>query len=121
MLNFKLDTIDEKCKEVATQIASYKQQAAKYYNKNVQTRNFQVGEWVLRNFFQNMKESGTGKLGANRKDHTKLLESSVMGPTNYSLRTENTSTIAGTTYTFTDITFEFSFLFFLFLHFKTFL
>ena len=33
MLNFELDTIDEKYEEEATQIASYKQQAAKYYNK----------------------------------------------------------------------------------------
>ena len=43
MLNFKLDTIDKQRKAIAAQIASYKQQAARYYNKNVQTRTFQVG------------------------------------------------------------------------------
>ena len=47
MMNFELDTIDEKREVAAARIAYYKQQAAKYYNKNVCTRTFQTGEWVL--------------------------------------------------------------------------
>ena len=35
MLNFELDTIDERREAAATQIAYYKQQATKHYNKNV--------------------------------------------------------------------------------------
>ena len=35
MLNFELDTIDEKRETAAARIASYKQQVARYYNKNV--------------------------------------------------------------------------------------
>ena len=44
MLNFELDTIDEKHQAAAARIASYKQQAARYYNKNVRTRTFQIGD-----------------------------------------------------------------------------
>ena len=44
MLNFELDTIDEKREAAAAQITSYKQQEARYYNKNVRTRIFQVGD-----------------------------------------------------------------------------
>ena len=44
MLNFELDTIDKKREATAARIASYKQQAARYYNKNVRTRIFQVGD-----------------------------------------------------------------------------
>ena len=40
MLNFELDTIDEKHEEAAARISSYKQRMAKYYKKNVLTRTF---------------------------------------------------------------------------------
>ena len=65
MLNFELDTIDKKYEAATTQITYYKQQAAKYYNKNIQTRTFQVGDWVLIKVFQNTKETGARKLGPN--------------------------------------------------------
>ena len=65
MMNFELDIIDEKREAAAAQIAYYKQQAAKYYNKNVYTRTFQTGEWILRKVFQNTKEAGVEKLGPN--------------------------------------------------------
>ena len=51
VLNFELDTIDEKCEAVAVRITHYKQQAAIYYNKNVYMRTFQIGDWVLRKVF----------------------------------------------------------------------
>ena len=44
MLNFKLDTIDKNSEAVVARIASYKQQEARYYNKNVRTRTFQVDD-----------------------------------------------------------------------------
>ena len=65
MLNFELDTIDEKREAAAIQIAYYKQQVARYYNKNICTRTFQVGDWVLKKVFQNTRETGVGKLGPN--------------------------------------------------------
>ncbi|KAL5567200.1 hypothetical protein UlMin_030364 [Ulmus minor] len=42
MMNFELDTFDEKREVEAARIAHYKQQVAKYYNKNVRTRTFQT-------------------------------------------------------------------------------
>ena len=65
MLNFELDTIDKKREAAAARIAYYKQQAARYYNKNIRTRTFQVGYWVLRKVFQNTKETDAGKLEPN--------------------------------------------------------
>ena len=65
MLNFELDTIDEKCEIAVAQIGSYKQKVARYYNKNIRMRTFQVGDWVLRKVFQNTREIGIGKLGPN--------------------------------------------------------
>ena len=65
MLNFELDTIDEKREAAAIRIAHYKQQVARYYNKNVRTRTFQVGDWVLKKVIQNTRETGVGKLGPN--------------------------------------------------------
>ena len=65
MLNFVLDTIDENREVAVARIASYKQQAARYYNKNIQTRTFQVGDWVIGKVFQNTREVCVGKLGPN--------------------------------------------------------
>ena len=65
MLNFKLDMIDEKREVAVTRIASYKQQAARYYNNNIQTRTYRVGNWVIRKVFQNTKEADARILGPN--------------------------------------------------------
>lgn len=102
MLNFELDTIDKKCEEAAAQIASYKLQAARYYNKKFWTRTFQVSNWVLRKVFQNRQERGTGKLGPNWEEPYGITR--IVG--NGALQTENTSTIVGTPYIFADIMFE---------------
>ena len=65
MLNFELDTIDEKREVTVAWIAYYKQKTSKYYNNKIRTRTFQVGDWVLRKVFQNTKEIDAGKLGPN--------------------------------------------------------
>ena len=84
MLNFELDTIDEKCEAAAARITSYKQQVARYYNKNVRIRTFQVGNWVLRKVFQNRKEAGVGKLGPNWEGQYKINQ--VVGNGAYKLQ-----------------------------------
>ena len=85
MLNFELDTIDEKQEATAARIAYYKQQATKNYNKHVRTRNFQVGDWVLRKVFQNTKEAGAGKLGLNWEGPYEVTR--IMGKGAYKLQT----------------------------------
>ena len=74
MLNFELDTINEKREAVAARIIYYKQQVARYYNKNVRTRTFQVGDCVLRKVFQNTKEVGARKLGPNWEGPYKITQ-----------------------------------------------
>ena len=59
-----LDTADELRDIAKIRMASYQQQVAKSYNKNVRIRKFQVGDLVLRKVFQNTKELNAGKLGA---------------------------------------------------------
>ena len=87
MLNFELDIVDEKHEEAATWIASYKQQSAKYYNKNFRTRTFQTGDWVLRKVFQNTKETGVGKLGVNWERLYKITP--IIGNGVYKLHSQN--------------------------------
>ena len=84
-MNFELDTIDEKREAAAARTAHYKQQAAKYYNKNIRTRTFQAGEWVLRKFFQNTKEAGARKLGPNWEGPYEITQ--IIGNGAYKLQT----------------------------------
>ncbi|XP_062088902.1 uncharacterized protein LOC133795468 [Humulus lupulus] len=61
----ELDLLDEKRDKANLRIASYKQMVARHYNKNLRTRAYKVGDYVLRRTFQNTKEAGVGKLGSN--------------------------------------------------------
>ena len=91
MLNLELDTIDENREVAAIQIAHYKQQAARYYNKNVRTRTFQIGDWVLRKVFQNTREIGAGKLGPNWEGPYEIVK--VIGNGAYKLQTPDETRI----------------------------
>ena len=65
LLNHNLDTIDELRDKAHLRTAFYQQKVAQHYNKNIRVRTFKIGDWVLRQVFQNIKEAGTGKLGPN--------------------------------------------------------
>ena len=43
-------------------MAAYQQRISRAYNKNIRTRRFQVGDWVLRKAFQNTTNPADGKL-----------------------------------------------------------
>ncbi|XP_038688375.1 uncharacterized protein LOC119987518 [Tripterygium wilfordii] len=64
-LNGQLDTIDELRETALTRTAAYQTRVAQHFNKHVRTREFKVGDRVLRKVFQNTKEVGAGKLGPN--------------------------------------------------------
>ena len=66
-------------------MAHYKQQAARYYNKNVHTGTFQIGDWVLRKVFQNTKETGARKLGPNWESPYEVTQ--ILGNGAYKLQT----------------------------------
>ena len=50
-LNHELDLLDEKRERASVQITAYKQKIAQYYNKDIQIRTFQIGDWVMRKVF----------------------------------------------------------------------
>ena len=74
MLNFERDIIDKKHEVAVARIASYKQQAAKYYNKNVRTRTFQTGTGYLGNFSKIQKKVVQENWEQTGKDHIKSLK-----------------------------------------------
>ncbi|KAG7548005.1 Integrase catalytic core [Arabidopsis suecica] len=65
MLDDSLDTINERRDQALIRIQNYQQAAARYYNSKVKSRPFFVGDYVLRQVFDNKKEEGAGKLGIN--------------------------------------------------------
>ena len=50
-LSHTLDTIDKIRDKAAVRIASYQQQVARHYNKNLRLRSFKINDWVLRKVF----------------------------------------------------------------------
>lgn len=61
----ELDLADE-CRELAlVKLASYQQQLAKLYNKKVNPRTFQLGDYVLRKVLSSAVKPSDGKLGPN--------------------------------------------------------
>jgi len=58
----ELDTVDESRDAAKLRMAAYQQRLAKSYNKNLRTRRFRVGDWVLRKAFQNTTNPADWKL-----------------------------------------------------------
>ena len=60
-----LDLVEEKRDAALARLSLYMQSIAKFYNKSVNTRRFDIRDLVLRKTFQNIAEQNAGKLGAN--------------------------------------------------------
>ena len=58
-----MDLIDEVRDEAAKRMETYRGAMARYYNKKVKVRRFNVGDLVLRKVSQVTKDSSQGKLG----------------------------------------------------------
>ena len=82
----ELDNIDEKRDKALLRISTYQQSIARHYNKNIRTRTFKVGDWVLRRVFQNTKEAGAGKLAPTWEGP--YLITKVVGHGAYKLQTK---------------------------------
>ena len=62
MMTERLDLLDE-CQEAATiRLAEYQQNLAQCYNRDVKTREFSVGDLVLRRAVGNIREANARKL-----------------------------------------------------------
>ncbi|KAI3769901.1 hypothetical protein L6452_01015 [Arctium lappa] len=61
-LSYDLDALEEFREAAYIRMAAQKQVVERNFNKNVQTKVFQEGEYVLRRVFQNTQEPNAGKL-----------------------------------------------------------
>jgi len=62
-LKMHLDLLKEKRDEARFRTSAYKAKAARYYNKKVNPRSFNTGDWVLRRITLATKDPREGKLG----------------------------------------------------------
>ena len=79
------DFAEELRDQAAIRIQNYQNAAAKYYNRNVRERRFNVGDLVLREVYSNTEEKNAGKLGARWEGP--YLISKVLHPGVYLLMT----------------------------------
>ena len=73
-LEFERITIEEKREAVQRRAEVYQRAIAKAYNKHVRMREFKIRDLVLRKVFQNTKNPGEGKLGANWEGPYRIME-----------------------------------------------
>ena len=62
-INDNLDLIDEVREKAMKQMAKHKEAMARYYNRKVKVRMFNIGDLVLRKVSQATKDPSQGKLG----------------------------------------------------------
>ncbi|CAA7027685.1 unnamed protein product [Microthlaspi erraticum] len=77
------DLVNERCDQALIRIQNYQQATAIYYNINVRSRWFGIGELALRKVFQNTAELNAGKLGTNWEGPYKITD--IMRPRAYKL------------------------------------
>ena len=57
-----LDMLEEKREGASQKVVQCQQRIMSYYNKNVRTRRFRAGDWVLRKVNQNTRDPNYGVL-----------------------------------------------------------
>ena len=62
-LNSNLDLFDKVREEAIKQMAKHKEAMARYYNRKVKVRRFNIGDFVLRKVSQVTNDPSQGKLG----------------------------------------------------------
>ncbi|CAA7034283.1 unnamed protein product [Microthlaspi erraticum] len=91
MLLDELDLVNERRDRALIRIQNYQQATARYYNTNVRSRRFGVGDLVLRKVFQNTAELNAGKLGANWEGPYRI--TNIVRPGAYKIETLDGKTI----------------------------
>uniref|UniRef100_A0A803LAM4 RNase H type-1 domain-containing protein n=1 Tax=Chenopodium quinoa TaxID=63459 RepID=A0A803LAM4_CHEQI len=79
-----LDTVEELRKDARMRMAAYQQEVARSFNKNVRTKVFKLGYWVLRKVYENTREVNAGKLAPNWEGPYEITK--VVGNGAYKLR-----------------------------------
>ncbi|KAL5808664.1 hypothetical protein ACOSQ3_029355 [Xanthoceras sorbifolium] len=80
----ELNTIDERRDKAAIKLVVYQQRVARHYNRNIRLKVFNIGDWVIRRVFQNIKEKSAGKLGPTWEGPYQITK--VVGHGAYKLR-----------------------------------
>ncbi|CAA7043967.1 unnamed protein product [Microthlaspi erraticum] len=91
MLLDELDLVNERRDGALIRIQNYQQATARYYNTNVRSRRFRVGDLALRKVFQNTAELNAGKLGANWEGPYRITD--IVRPGAYRIETMDGKTI----------------------------
>lgn len=73
-IKLNLDLLQERRDEAHVTWAAYQNRAARYFNKIVNPRKFQLGDWVLRKVNLITKEPTEGKLGAQWEGPYKVIQ-----------------------------------------------
>ncbi|KAI3678474.1 hypothetical protein L6452_37768 [Arctium lappa] len=84
-LSYDLDALKELREAALIRMASQKQTIERHFNKNVQAKNFQEGNYVLRRVFQNTQEPNAGKLSTKWEGPYQI--SNVVGKGAYKIQT----------------------------------
>ena len=84
-LNNNLDLIDEVKDETMKQMEKYKEAMARYYNKKVKVKRFNIGDLILSKVSQATKDLSQGKLGPAREEPYQVIYHSRKG--SYYLKT----------------------------------
>ncbi|KAI3685619.1 hypothetical protein L6452_34870 [Arctium lappa] len=84
-LSYDLDALEELREAAHIRMAAQKQVVERHFNKNVQIKVFQKGDYVLRRVFQNTQEVNAGKLSIKWKGPYQI--SSIMGKGAYKIQT----------------------------------
>ncbi|KAI3758461.1 hypothetical protein L6452_06024 [Arctium lappa] len=84
-LSYDLDALEELREAAHIRMASQKQTVERHFNKNVQVKVFQEGDYVLRRVFQNTQEPNAGKLSTKWEGPYQI--SSIVGKGAYRIQT----------------------------------
>ncbi|KAI3771957.1 hypothetical protein L6452_03129 [Arctium lappa] len=84
-LSYDLDALEELRERAHIRMASQKQAVERHFNKNVQIKVFQEGDYVLRRLFQNTQELNAGKLSTKWEGPYQI--SGVVGKGAYKIQT----------------------------------
>ncbi|KAI3746808.1 hypothetical protein L6452_09249 [Arctium lappa] len=86
-LSYDLDALEELREAAHIRMASQKQAVERHFNKNVQVKVFQEGNYVLRRVFQNTQEPNAGKLSTKWEGPYQI--SGIVGKGAYRLQTSD--------------------------------
>lgn len=88
VLSWDLDLAKERRERARIKMASYQQELKKYYNRRIKSREFNVGELVLRQVNSGTRNPADGKLGATWEGPYEVIH--VGGTGSYKLKSLET-------------------------------